>query len=63
VRRVTHGEAMAGEAGDAGDAGQDVEVAPAVVGGTGESGGKGSGDLLTKASMPRPKPGRQVTSC
>jgi hypothetical protein len=32
---------MAGEAGDAGDAGQDVEVAIKVVGGAGESGGKG----------------------
>ncbi len=33
-------ERMAGEAGCAGDAGADVEVAPEVVGGTGEGGGE-----------------------
>jgi len=32
-------ERVAGEAGRVGDAGQDVEVAPAVVGGAGKSGG------------------------
>lgn len=43
---------VAGEARCAGDAKPDVEVAPAVVGGIGEGGGKRSADLLTEARRP-----------
>ena len=43
---------MAGTTWCAGHAGKDVEVAPEVVGGIGEGGGKGDADLLAEARCP-----------
>ncbi len=57
-RQRTHrgdAERVAGEAGGAGDAGKDVEVAPEVVGGVGEGGGKMTRhDSVTSQTIPYP---------